>query len=70
MILLRLSENLGSKNRYVFALNFNFDKSNINLKLGWMVGDGASANDVAVHQVCKELDPKERYLKPKEVRIL
>jgi hypothetical protein len=35
-----------------------------------MVGDGASANDVAVRQVCKELDPEEQYLKPKEVRIL
>jgi hypothetical protein len=39
-------------------------------QLGWMVGDGASANDVAVHRVCNELDPEEEYLKPKEVRIL
>jgi hypothetical protein len=35
-----------------------------------MVGDGASANDVAVRQVCEELDPKKQYLNPKEVRIL
>ena len=35
-----------------------------------MVGDGASANGVAVHQVCKELDPEEKYLEPKEVQIL
>src|ERR1700678_4194912 len=34
-----------------------------------MVGDGASANDVAVCHVCKELNPKKRYLKPKEVQI-
>ena len=35
-----------------------------------MVGDGASANDVAVRTVCNELDPSRRYLKAKEVRIL
>jgi hypothetical protein len=39
-------------------------------QLGWMVGDGASANDVVVHQVCNELDPEKEYLKPKEVQIL
>src|SRR5712691_6371946 len=35
-----------------------------------MVGDGASANDVAVRTVCNELDPSRRHLKAKEVRIL
>jgi hypothetical protein len=40
------------------------------LQLRWMVGDGVSANDVAVRTVCKALDPKQKYLKPKEVRIL
>ena len=39
-------------------------------QLGWMAGDGASANDVAVRTVCQELDPKMKYLKPKEIRIL
>jgi hypothetical protein len=38
--------------------------------LGWMVGDSASANDVAVRTVCKELDPTQQHLKPKQVRIL
>jgi hypothetical protein len=40
------------------------------LQLGWMVGDGVSANDVAVRQVCKVLDPEKSYLNPKQVRIL
>jgi hypothetical protein len=35
-----------------------------------MVGDGVSANDVAVRTVCKELDPERKRLKPKQVRIL
>jgi hypothetical protein len=35
-----------------------------------MVGDGASANDVAVRTVCNELDPGKKRLKPKQVRIL
>jgi hypothetical protein len=35
-----------------------------------MVGDGVSANDVAVRKVCQELDPTKKLLKPKEVRIL
>jgi len=35
-----------------------------------MVGDGISANDVAVRTVCKELDPTQQRLKPKQVRIL
>ena len=35
-----------------------------------MVGDGASANDVAVRTVCNELDPSQCHLKAKEVRIL
>jgi hypothetical protein len=39
-------------------------------QLGWMIGDGASANDVAVRTVCHELDPEEKQLKPKQVRIL
>ena len=35
-----------------------------------MVGDGAGANDVAVRTVCKTLDPTERHLQPKQVRVL
>ena len=35
-----------------------------------MVGDGASANDVAVRTVCDELDPGQRRLKSNQVRIL
>jgi hypothetical protein len=35
-----------------------------------MVGDGVSANDVAVRTVCHELDPAKNQLKPKQVRIL
>jgi hypothetical protein len=35
-----------------------------------MVGDGASANDVAVRTVCKTLDPIEKRLQPKQVRVL
>ena len=40
------------------------------LQLSWMAGDGLSANDIAVHKVCKELDPEKKYLKLKEVQIL
>jgi len=54
----------------VIPLFWSSDVDRIVSQLGWMVGDGASANDVAVRQVCKELDPKKEYLKPKEVRIL
>jgi len=35
-----------------------------------MIGDGMSANDVAVRKVCQEPDLMKKYLKPKEVRIL
>jgi hypothetical protein len=35
-----------------------------------MVGDGASANDVAVRTVCITLDPSEQLLHPKQVRVL
>ena len=35
-----------------------------------MVGDGASANDVAVHTVCQTLDPTGKRLQPKQVRVL
>jgi len=35
-----------------------------------MVGDGVAANDVAVRTVCRELDPTQKRLKPKQVRIL
>jgi hypothetical protein len=35
-----------------------------------MVGDGVSANDVAVRTVCKELDPGQERLKPRQVRVL
>ena len=35
-----------------------------------MVGDGASANDVAVRTVCQTLDPTGRRLQPKQVRVL
>jgi hypothetical protein len=35
-----------------------------------MVGDGVSANDVAVRTVCKILDPQRKRLDPKQVRVL
>ena len=35
-----------------------------------MVGDGASANDVAVRTVCQTLDPTGRRLQLKQVRVL
>jgi hypothetical protein len=35
-----------------------------------MVGDGVSANDVAVRTVCKELDPGQKRLEAKQVRVL
>ena len=35
-----------------------------------MVGDGASANDVAVRTVCQTLDPTGKRLQPKQVHVL
>ena len=40
------------------------------MQLGWMVGDGASVNDVAVRTVCEILDPAQKRLRPKQVRVL
>lgn len=39
-------------------------------QIGWMVGDGATTNDVAVRTVCRELDPARKRLIPKQVRVL
>jgi hypothetical protein len=40
------------------------------MQLGWMVGDGASVNDVAVRTVCEILDPTKKRLRPMQVRVL
>ncbi|KAJ3503385.1 hypothetical protein NMY22_g18264 [Coprinellus aureogranulatus] len=41
----------------------------VDKKVGWMVGDGVSSNDVAVRYVCKTLDPAKTCLDPKQVRM-
>jgi hypothetical protein len=67
---LRPYVNLDSRKRYVHTSIYFQRLFKLVSQLGWMAGDGASANDVAVRTVCEELDPKKKFLKPKEVRIL
>ena len=55
---------------YIVSIYFTKTLFKLFSQLGWMAGDGASTNDVAVRTVCQELDPTTKYLKPKEVQIL
>ncbi|KAF9455546.1 hypothetical protein BDZ94DRAFT_662561 [Collybia nuda] len=44
------------------------EKFGFSNKLGWMVGDNVTVNDVAIRVLCKILDPSQQALVPHEVR--